>query len=459
MKRVTTGRARSRWCGAAAMLFAAPAAAQTGARPDDASDALTISASVRVRYESIAGQVRPGFPEHEDLVAIRTTLAAEYHAGPVRIGGELYDSRVYDADPNGVVSANDVNTFEPVQAYAALDLDAPFGAKSSATVQVGRFMLNIGSRRLIAADDYRNTTSGYTGVRTDLTLAGGVSATLLYVLPQTRLPEDRDDVVHNRWALDRESGDTRLWGGMVTKDRAFGATSIELGYFGFKERDAPGVATRDRHLQNIDVRVLREPAPRAWDYEVEGIYQFGSARAGTAAGAVEQQVAAWFGHADLGYTLAGGWKPRLSVEGDYASGDGPGGDNGRFDTLYGMRRADLAPSGIYSAIGRANIATLGLRTEVTPSKRNDGFLAYRLMWLADRTDSFATSGVRDATGRSGSFAGHQIEGRFRQWIVPTRLRGEFNGAWLLKRGVLRNAPNAPHTPDSLYLSFAVLLTL
>ena len=46
---------------------------------------------------------------------------------------------------------------------------------------------------------------------------------------------------------------------------------------------------------------------------------------------------------------------------------------GRFDTWCGMRRAELAPAGLYNSVGRANIATTGIRIEAIPSKRVDRF--------------------------------------------------------------------------------------
>jgi hypothetical protein len=45
-----------------------------------------------------------------------------------------------------------------------------FGTGTKLGLQAGRFTLNLGSRRLVAADDYRNTTNGYTGIRADLGL-------------------------------------------------------------------------------------------------------------------------------------------------------------------------------------------------------------------------------------------------------------------------------------------------
>ena len=446
------------YCAASLFLVpSVPAAAQTLHEAVGAPENLKLSASMRVRYETLDGQVRPGFAEREDLVSIRTTLFAEYDSGPIRIGGELYDSRAYGVDPGSVIGTSEVNALEPIQAYLAADFADPFGRGSAAMLQAGRFTLNLGSRRLVAADDYRNTTSGYTGLRADLRTRDG-TATLIYVLPQTRLPDTPAGILGNHVELDRENFDTRLWGGLVTKPRVWGKTAVELGYFGFLERDAPGRPTRNRRLHNVDARVIREPAPGRFDYEAEGIYQFGSIRAGIAPAAPELDVSAWFVHADIGYSFAGGWKPRLSIEYDHASGDGPGKNYSRFDTLFGMRRPDFGPSGIYAAIGRTNIRTIGVRLEARPTTRTDGFLVYRPMWLASRTDSFSTTGVRDPSGASGNFAGHQLEGRLRHWLVTERLRAEANGVWLAKRGVLRSAPNAPRTGDTLYLSLALTAT-
>ena len=54
--------------------------------------------------------------------------------------------------------------------------------------------------------------------------------------------------------------------------------------------------------------------------------------------------------------------------------------------------------------------------------------------------------------RSGDFAGRQLDGRVRWWIVPAALRLELNGVWLSKADFLKAAPNAPLTGDSRYLS-------
>ncbi|MCA1481806.1 alginate export family protein, partial [Bradyrhizobium sp. NBAIM08] len=100
----------------------------------------------------------------------------------------------------------------------------------------------------------------------------------------------------------------------------------------------------------------------------------------------------------------------------------------------------------------ANIVATGLRLEATPSKRWDVFVAYRGLWLASASDSFSTTGVRDAAGNSGRYAGQQLEGRLRYWLVQDGLRLEVNALWLDKGRFLADAPNAPRNGDAAYAS-------
>ncbi|WP_254503034.1 alginate export family protein, partial [Salmonella enterica] len=93
---------------------------------------------------------------------------------------ELFDSRVWGDNSGTPVTTNEVNTLEPVQAYVAAGLDGALGRGTKLTLTAGRMTLNLGSRRLVAADDYRNTTNGYTGVRADFAAPQGWKAILIY---------------------------------------------------------------------------------------------------------------------------------------------------------------------------------------------------------------------------------------------------------------------------------------
>lgn len=430
-----------------AILAASAAALPCGA----AVAQVSLSGTTRLRVETIDGQVRAGFNASDTLLNLRTTVAAQYEDGPVKVVGELWDSRVYGNNAGTTLSTGEVNTFELVQAYVEWKPLAPFGRDTTATIQAGRFLLNLGSRRLVAADDYRNTTNGYTGIRTDLAWRGGWKSTVLYVLPQQRRPDDLPALRRNRVAPDREDFDLVLWGGLLSRSKTIGRATVETTFFHLGERDRPGRPTRDRSLNTGALRIIADPIAGGVDYEVEGIVQRGRISTGLVANAPQLDVAAWFVHGDIGYTFHGGWKPRVAFEYDHASGDRPGGDYGRFDTLFGMRRADLAPAGLYNAIIRSNLVSPGVRVEATPDKRTELMASLRSFWLAARQDAFSFTGVRDATGRSGSFAGTQFDGRVRHQLSEA-LRLEFDAVVFAKGRFLRTAPNAMPDRWTRYMS-------
>lgn len=439
------GRRLIIWTGSLLAAWQAqPAAAES-------ASGLSLSATERVRVEAISGQARTGSNHSDELLNFRTTVAAAYETGSVKLVAELWDSRAYGADRRSPISTNEVNTFELVQVYAEVELGPGLGQGSSSRLQFGRFMLNIGSRRLVAADDYRNTTNGYTGLRADWSTKSGWQAIAIYTLPQQRRPDDLDAVLDNEVGVDHEGLDLVLWGGLVSRARAIGPVALEASFFHLGEHDRPARPTRDRSLDTVAIRILREPRAGRFDVEIEGIVQRGQASASVSPNAVRQDVRAWFLHADVGYTFAGAWQPRLSFDYDQASGDRPGGGYGRFDTLFGMRRADLAPAGLYNAIARTNLISPGVRIEAVPDKKTDWFVSYRPMWLASRFDSFSSTGVRDASGRSGRFAGHQLDGRIR-YKLTSSLTLEADAVLLRKGRFLVEAPNAPVGRWTRYLS-------
>ena len=178
---------------------------------------------------------------------------------------------------------------------------------------------------------------------------------------------------------------------------------------------------------------------------MEGGWQTGETRNSTSAADLRDlDVDAQYLHLEVGKTFDAAWSPRVSLEYDFASGDesATDGDYNRFDGLFGPRRPDFGPPGAYGPLGRSNLNSPGVRLEVAPNKRWDAMAFYRALYLDEATDSFANTGVRDATGRSGDFAGHQFEARARYWIVPKSTRLEFGVAKLFNGEFLDDAPNA-----------------
>jgi hypothetical protein len=150
------------------------------------------------------------------------------------------------------------------------------------------------------------------------------------------------------------------------------------------------------------------------------------------------------------------WSPRLSIAYDYASGDRDPGDDdqGRFDTLFGARRFEFGPTGIYGAFARSNLSSPGIGGEVRPRGDVRTTVFYRAAWLASARDAWTTSGLRDTSGESGTFIGHQIEGSVRWSILPDRANIEGGFAYL-RLGQFPRAQGAASNPLYIYVQVRV----
>nr|WP_086491327.1 alginate export family protein [Novosphingobium panipatense] len=414
-----------------------------------APEGLTIKGEVRARVEGIDGQFRPNAAQDDAMFSLKTTLQVEYDGGPWRIGGELWDGRAYGEKSNSSAGTGEVDAMEMVQAYVGLDFG--MGGGSKAQVTAGRFTMNLGSRRLVARQAFRNTTNAFTGVNFQWKGRGGDQLTLLWAMPQLRLPDDIEGIHDNSVKRDKETSDLQFYGGSLTKAGVLGG-SLEIYGYGLAERDSANRPTRNRYIFTPGLRAYRAPKAGRVDYDVEGAYQFGRTRATTApTDLTDLDVSAYFIHAEAGRTFSGGWQPRLSFDFDIASGDRSKAKTyNRFDTLFGARRFDFGPTGLYGAVGRFNTISGGARFEVKPDGKSDVMMMYRALWLDSKTDSFSNTGVRDSSGASGAFAGNQFEARYRRTLIPDVLRVDTGVAYLAKGRFLKDAPNAPQTGDTKY---------
>ena len=425
------------------ILLAALTLTMTPSAADAEDGKLDIRLEMRARIEAIDGQFRPApAPASDRVLLLRTALFAEYDAGPVRVGGEVVDARGYFEKRRSSAGTTEINALEPIQAYVATDLSHIAMAKA------GRFVLNLGSRRLIARNNFRNTTNAFTGVQ-GVFGTDALGATAFWTVAQTRLPTDIDGLRDNRIVLDRERGSPHLFGVFAHGKTNVG--TVEAYGYRLAENDSRDIATRNRHLWTVGARVVRPPATNAWDYELEAIGQGGRARAtAAAADRTDRAVHAGYVHATVGRTLPGAWQPRVAVLADYATGERSGRSITRFDTLFGARVFEFGPTSLFGAVQRANLVSVELLGEAKPDRRSDILVAARPLFLASATDSFSATGVIDRGGAAGSHAGTQIEARYRRFLVPDMLRVTIGGAYLAKGRFLRDAPNAPATGDTTY---------
>ena len=206
------------------------------------------------------------------------------------------------------------------------------------------------------------------------------------------------------------------------------------------------------------MRLSRAPAKGAWSFDVESVAQVGKTRASTdPADTTDLDHRAYLQHAEVGYTFDRSWAPTVAVLYDYASGDDRPDDDesNRFDTLFGARRFEYGPTGIYGVFARSNVQSPGYRLTAKPASGVDVMVAHRLYWLASASDAWTTSGVRDPSGEAGSFVGQQLEARLRWEVVPGNLRLEVGGAHLFAGGFFDDAPNATGQGDPTYGYVAV----
>lgn len=388
----------------------------------------------RARLEHLQHDFRAASPGSWTGVALRTLARLELDLAPLELGVEVIDARLH-AGPGTPLSTTLVDPLDLLQAFVRLRHRGLFSSGDALVVTAGRFTLDVGSRRVVARNDFRNTINSFTGLDVRWTGALGASVRAFAVLPVVRRPEGPRDLALHRVEADRENLDALLFGGHVGSAPVGPALRLEGWALGFLERDGPGVPTPDRRLCTLGVRVVRAPARARLDGQLELMAQLGASRATAGPTDVRDlDHLAAAAHAALGFTFPFPAAPRLAAVYDFASGDVDPADgmNNRFDPLFGARRFDLGPTGLYGALARSNLSAPGARLELAPHPRLDALVAWRAVWLATARDAWTTAGLRDTTASSGNFVGHQVEARVRWHALPGNLDLELGGAFLAR---------------------------
>ncbi|MCA9414125.1 MAG: alginate export family protein [Candidatus Omnitrophica bacterium] len=424
-------------------------------------DWLKVSGHQRTRYESLSDQFRFIGHGSDQILAFRTTLKMEFDLDCFDLVVEMIDSRQELADTGSPLSPGIVDTLDILQAYVELEVPNRFCPATPGRFRFGRQTMDIGSRRLVARNRFRNTINSFTGVHGEWTAPSGETLRAFYVLPVERLPFDFQSLMNNDHEWDDEDFGTQFWGIHYLHPEVRLDIDGELYLYGLHEEDRPNRPTRDRDLYTTGIRLFREPKPGCYDFEWESVYQTGESRSSILpTNTQDLDHEAHFHHVEAGYSFDRCYSPNLALLFDYASGDKDPNDNknNRFDTLYGARRFDYGPTGIYGAFARSNLISPGYRLLLKPRKTIDFGFAHRFNWLASDTDAWTTAGVRDPSGQTGTFIGHQIECRVRWKAIPEKLDIEFGAAHLFAGEFMKDAPNSNGEGDATYGYVQTVLT-
>lgn len=437
----------------ACLFYCSSALADIGDKPWRLNSALnlpevfSLSGHHRSRFENVDEQYRGSRNGGDQALVFRTVVLAKLNFKHIKFAAEILDSRVELADSGTPLSGSVLNPLELLQAYVEVPLDNLLGQGSKGLFRGGRITMDMGSRRLVARNRFRNTINGFTGIDWHWQGADKQKFRFFYTLPVQRLFSG--NALDNAARFDKEHEEVRFWGVYYSPDSLPWVDQLELYFLGLNEEDAAGVlSTRDRDLYTPGLRLYRKPKKNQFDYQVESIFQFGESRSSTTS-ITDLDHFAYFHHAEVGYNFDTKWSPRLILQYDYASGDDDpnDGDNNRFDTLYGARRFDFGPTGIYGPFSRANLSTPGVRLKLKPVPNVTSFFALRGYWLVSDNDAWTTASIANVTGQSDSYIGTQIEGRIRWEVLSKNIRIEAGAAHLFAGDVMDGAGKS----DATYL--------
>jgi Alginate export len=166
------------------------------------------------------------------------------------------------------------------------------------------------------------------------------------------------------------------------------------------ELGVPGIS----NFATVGIRWVGK-LPANFDYGTEMDRQAGSLGSDT--------ISAWAGHWVLGETLImARFKPRFSLEYNYASGDRnpKDGTRGTFDQLYPTAHDKY---GLADQVGWKNIRNARAGVDLKLAKKWGLTGRYDAWWLADPHDALysaaSTIVARDTTGTSGKFVGQEVD--------------------------------------------------
>ena len=324
--------------------------------------------------------------------------------GPFRFLFEGQDSRALSNDePGDFRNTTTVNQFDILQLLGSLTINNVAGSGLRTDLHFGRMTLDFGMRRYIARNDFRNTTNAFDGFHWQISEGQTWRFRAFLVEP----------VLRDQVQLDEQTGKSMFWGAYVESAHV-PWFNVNAYYFGLNDQELRN-KNLHRTYNTYGLRLFKTPALNEFDYEFEGAVQTGHLG--------NDEHFAYNPNVEAGYTFNLPWTPRILAQYAYFSGTRtPGGSqNGNFDGLFGARRFDLNPTGIWGPFFRSNISTPGWRLILNPADNLIFTVKQRFWYLAEASATFSGSGLQDPTGGSGNYLGHDVELRA-QWAPLWAMR-------------------------------------
>ncbi|MEP0844905.1 MAG: alginate export family protein [Phycisphaerae bacterium] len=317
---------------------------------------------------------------------------------PFRFGFEFTDARWFNS--GFPADNNEANANEILQLFGELFFKDAVGPDRPLRLQAGRFSFDFIDRRLINRNNWRNTTNSFDGFRAFLgRQANDWELDVFALQPVERRIHRPDRANEEEWFYGL-AWHWRRWSRIITLQP----------YYLVRDQDHKDPARADREIHTFGLHGYGYVGQTGLDYDFDVAWQCGKD------GRREQRALA--AAAEAGYTLEHEWKPRVSANISYASGDRDPADgvNERFDRLYGFSR----PLSTSRYVIWENLIAPKVRMEFHPHPQVIAEVAYGAYWLAEDSDSWASARRRDPNGESGECIGQEIDTRL-AWTPDPRV--------------------------------------
>ena len=396
---------------------------------------LDLGLEYRARYEHRDNDFRRADENIDDPLLLRTRayIGVKEILDPLRFAVEVQDSRRNNGDYSRAYDTRDVNQSDILQGYLELHFkESIFGKDDLGNnrpfwVRGGRLAWESLDRRLIARNEWRNTTNTFQGVRANIgDKKNDWQLEAFAVKPVQRFTRSLDEIDHSQ-DFYGVIGDWRGWSEYVTLQPYYfllkqDGNKVKYNSNGQELTGATlSAAQIDRKIHTAGLRAYGA-FNSGWDYDTSYVKQWGNQDRflSNALGSINVDHEAYSYGAEVGYTFKNSWKPRVSAYYGVASGDSTPAtgtdrtDSQRFERLFGFAR----PWSNNDYIQMENIRTPKLHLEFEPKvsflqnvKVDTSFSWYRLDDASDRWQ--AGSNLRDRTGASGNDLGKEVDLRVR----------------------------------------------
>ena len=351
---------------------------------------LRIGAEYRVRVEGFTGGAFK--PNNEDAYLL-SRLRINMFLLPttwLKFGFQGQDAHVFGKNQNPAVPPYQ-DSMDLRQGFVEFgDIE-----KRSVGIRAGRQELAFGDERLLGNANWLNTARSFDALRGTVRHAGFHADVFA-----ARVVKQQDG------EFDWSTPGNNLYGIYGGIEKLVPTATVEPYFLwrrqsGLKtELGIPGIS----NFGTVGVRWVGK-LPANFDYGTEMDKQAGSLGTDT--------ISAWAGHWVLGKTLVNTrFKPRFSVEYNYASGDRnpKDGSRGTFDQLYSTAHDKY---GLADQVGWKNIRNVRAGVELKLAKKWGFTGRYDAWWLADLHDALysaaSTVVARNTAGTAGRFIGQELD--------------------------------------------------